>query len=62
MEISAGEYVAGEKYDLDEETALRFLMLDYASCDNIDDYVDIGVEEWEARAAELKAANQTVNV
>ena len=54
---SVGDYVAGEEYDLDDETSDRFLALDYAEGDVAGDY---SAEEWEAFVAEQKAQHQTV--
>jgi hypothetical protein len=52
---SVGEdYVAGEEYDLDEETATRFLANGYAESDE--------VTLSEEQIADLSEGNQTVGV
>jgi hypothetical protein len=55
MLISAGEYVAGEEYDLDEETADRFIILSYAEGE-----LSRGYEEQEQQL--ILATSQSVSV
>jgi hypothetical protein len=52
---SVGEHVAGEEYDLDDETSDRFILLDYATGDLSRDYSG---EEVDA----IQADHQQVNV
>jgi len=52
---SVGEYVAGEEYDLDDETSDRFVLLGYAEGEVAGDY---GAEELET----IQAKHQTVGL
>jgi hypothetical protein len=52
---SVGEYVAGEEYELDDETADRFLICGYAQGELSREYT---IEERE----QLRGGNQAVNV
>jgi len=55
---SVGEYVAGQEYNLDDETSDRFLALGYAEGDVAGDY---SIEEWEAFVAEQEQGVQRVD-
>jgi len=57
MVNSVGEYVAGEEYDLDDETSNRFLALGYAEGDVAGDY---DREGWAAFVAEQEQSVQRV--
>jgi hypothetical protein len=55
MVNSVGEHVAGEQYDLDMETADRFILLGYAEGELSRDY---GEQEQQL----IQATNQSVGV
>lgn len=59
MVNSVGEYVAGEEYDLDDETSDRFLALGYAEGRVAGVYTS---QEWEQFAATQKESTQEVSV
>lgn len=59
MVNSVGDYVAGEEYDLDDETSDRFLALGYAEGDVAGDY---SVEEWQQFVDSLRAGVQEVSL
>lgn len=56
---SVDEYVAGQEYDLDDETSDRFLVMGYAEGEVADAFTP---EEWEAYEAEERAKHQTVGL